>query len=147
MRSFVALWFCLLAGLGPLHVQLQPAAVSHDLQPGVRSSSNGTPVIDITAPDPHGVSRNDFEAFNVGQKGAILNNSFLPGHDALGGLVKHNPNLGWGDYAGLILNDVLGTTPSNLNGPLEVFGPRAEVVIANPNGISVNGAQFTTFPG
>ena len=125
MRRLIALLVCLLAGVAALQAQLQPAAVADPSRPGIRASSNGTPVIDITAPDPHGVSRNDFEAFNVGQKGAILNNSFLPGHDALGGLVKHNPNLGWGAYAGLILNEVLGATPSHLNGPLSVFGPRA----------------------
>ncbi|WP_155401664.1 filamentous hemagglutinin N-terminal domain-containing protein, partial [Ralstonia solanacearum] len=31
------------------------------------------------------------------------------------------------------------TQPSTLQGYLEVAGPRAEVVIANPNGILVNG--------
>ncbi|WP_196303671.1 two-partner secretion domain-containing protein, partial [Ralstonia solanacearum] len=39
-----------------------------------------------------------------------------------------------GGSARIIVNQVTSTSPSTLQGYLEVAGPRAEVVIANPNG-------------
>ncbi|WP_042570509.1 filamentous hemagglutinin N-terminal domain-containing protein, partial [Ralstonia solanacearum] len=53
-----------------------------------------------------------------------------------------NPNLLPGGSARIIVNQVTSTQPSTLRGYLEVAGPRAEVVIANPNGILVNGGGF-----
>lgn len=66
-----------------------------------------------------GVSTNSFREFNVPRAGVDLDNSAA--------------------RARTILNQVTGTNPSLLEGPLSVLGPRANVVIANPNGISVNG--------
>jgi filamentous hemagglutinin family protein len=43
---------------------------------------------------------------------------------------------------GAILNEVNSSQPSQLNGWVEVGGQRAEVVIANPAGINVNGGGF-----
>ena len=59
----------------------------------------------------------------------------------LGGWVQGNPWLATGP-ARVILNEVNSSQPSRLNGWLEVGGQRAEVVIANPAGISVNGGGF-----
>src|SRR5271165_7411259 len=143
MSKFVGLWLLVFAAIVSANAQLRPAAnASTNAQPSIRSSANGTPVVEITTPDSHGVSKNLFDAFNVDKAGLVINNSFLPGHSALGGVVKHNPNLAWGDFARLIVDEVVGTTPSTLAGPLEIFGPRAGLVIANPNGIAVNGAQI-----
>ncbi|RIQ16913.1 filamentous hemagglutinin N-terminal domain-containing protein, partial [Bordetella avium] len=44
-----------------------------------------------------------------------------------------------GPSAALILAEVQGLAPSHLSGALEVFGPRAALVIANPNGIQADG--------
>ncbi|AZG14892.1 filamentous hemagglutinin N-terminal domain-containing protein [Cupriavidus pauculus] len=66
-----------------------------------------------------GVSTNNYREFNVPAAGVDLNNATA--------------------RARTILNQVTGTRPSLLEGPLNVLGPRANVVIANPNGISVNG--------
>lgn len=46
-----------------------------------------------------------------------------------------------------ILNEVTSSRISNLNGPLDVLGARAHVIIANPNGISVDGASFRNTGG
>jgi filamentous hemagglutinin family protein len=125
------------------HAQLRPApGAPSNQRPSIRSSSNGTPVVNITKPDKNGVSTNQFDSFNVGKPGLIINNNFLPGHSVLGGVVKHNPNFAWGDFARLIIDQVVGASPSAIDGSVEVFGPRADLLIANPNGITVNGAEF-----
>ena len=132
----------LLLGL-PVHAQLSSAfGAPSNRRPSIRSSANGTPVVNITKPDKNGVSTNQFDSFNVGKPGLIINNSFLPGHSLLGGVVKHNPNFAWGDFARLIIDEVVGASPSAIEGSVEVFGPRAALLIANPNGVTINGAEF-----
>ena len=44
--------------------------------------------------------------------------------------------------AKVIVNQVTSGTPTSMNGYLEVAGQRASVVVANPNGITVNGGGF-----
>jgi filamentous hemagglutinin family protein len=122
----------------PAAAQVHPATNATQ----VRTSANGTPVVELAEPNRSGVSLNDFNSFNVAQKGLILNNSFLPGYSQIGGEVKHNPFYQWGEYAKLIVAQVVGFTPSSINGPVEIFGPRADFILANPNGIQVNGASF-----
>ncbi|WP_169313148.1 filamentous hemagglutinin N-terminal domain-containing protein, partial [Acetonema longum] len=68
----------------------------------------------------------------------ILNNATQTAQTTLAGTVQANANL-QGKAASLILNEVTGTGRTNLNGTLEVAGTKAAVVIANPNGITVNG--------
>ena len=46
----------------------------------------------------------------------------------------------------MILNEIISTHPSLLQGFTEVAGQGADVVIANPNGISVNGGGFLNAP-
>jgi filamentous hemagglutinin family protein len=126
-----------------VHAQLRPApGAPSNQRPSIRSSSSGTPVVNITKPDKNGVSTNQFDAFNVDKRGLIFNNNFLPGHSRLGGVVKHNPNFAWGDFARLIIDEVVGASPSAIEGIVEVFGPRAALLIANPNGVTANGAEF-----
>src|SRR5690606_31499295 len=48
--------------------------------------------------------------------------------------------------ARLIVNEVAGTDPSLLRGALEVAGPGAGVVVANPNGITCDGCGFINTP-
>ncbi|MFM9928080.1 hemagglutinin repeat-containing protein [Variovorax sp. H27-G14] len=60
---------------------------------------------------------------------------------SLGGFVQGNPFLARGP-ARIILNEVNGGVPSQLRGYVEVGGQRAEVIIANPAGISVSGGGF-----
>ena len=43
--------------------------------------------------------------------------------------------------ARLILNEVTSTNPSFLQAPIAVVGPRAHFILANPNGITVDGGS------
>ncbi|WP_218811047.1 two-partner secretion domain-containing protein, partial [Klebsiella quasipneumoniae] len=44
--------------------------------------------------------------------------------------------------ASVILNEVTSNKMSNLQGFIEVNGQKADVVIANPNGITCSGCSF-----
>ncbi|VWX62648.1 hypothetical protein VARIO8X_60393 [Burkholderiales bacterium 8X] len=118
---------------------LPSAAAMH--RPQVLMTPNGVPMVNITAPSAAGVSRNLYQQFDVDRKGAILNNSRTGAQTNLGGAVGANPWLANG-AARVILNEVRSNDPSLLRGPVEVAGQRAEVVIANPSGIQVDGGAF-----
>jgi filamentous hemagglutinin len=98
-------------------------------------------VVQIAAPSAAGVSRNLYPQFDVGPGGLVLNNSAAAVQTQLAGTIAGNANLAAGQ-ARIILNEVTGTSVSQLRGMIEVAGQRAEVVIANPNGIVVDGAGF-----
>ncbi|CAM3058565.1 Filamentous haemagglutinin FhaB/tRNA nuclease CdiA-like TPS domain-containing protein [Burkholderia ubonensis] len=74
------------------------------------------------APAVAGVSSNTYSSFNVTAAGATLNNT--------------------GINARTIVNQVTSTNPSLIQGQIDVAGQRANVVLANPNGITVNGGSF-----
>ena len=59
----------------------------------------------------------------------------------LAGYIMGNPNL-VGPTANTILNEVTGTSSTSMNGALEVAGDKAHVIVANPNGISINNGTF-----
>lgn len=110
-------------------------------QPLVQQTANGIPLVQITAPTAGGVSRNLYTHFNVPEKGAILNNAHKVTNTQLAGYVQANPNMVRGT-AKLIVNEVTGSGRTAMNGFLEVAGDRAGVIVANPNGIAVNGGGF-----
>jgi len=110
-------------------------------RPGVGNAPNGVPLVQIAAPSAAGVSRNQYQEFNVAPGGLILNNSQALTKTQLGGYVEGNPNLA-GGMAKIILNEVTSTSASSLRGHTEVAGGRAELVIANPNGITCDGCGF-----
>ncbi len=110
-------------------------------QPQVTNTASGIPQVDIQAPSAAGVSRNTYSQFDVDKKGAVLNNSHKNINTNLAGMVAGNPNLVKGE-AKVILNEVNSRDPSRLNGYLEVAGQKAQVVIANPAGISCDGCGF-----
>lgn len=85
------------------------------------TAANGRQTVNI-APAVSGVSQNTYTQFNVGAAGATLNNV--------------------GINARTIVNQVTSTNPSLIAGELAVAGPRSNVVLANPNGITVNGGSF-----
>jgi len=134
-----------LAGMlsaSPVQAQIVGAPnVPANLRPTVLVAPNGVPLINIQTPSAAGVSRNVFNQFNVAPNGAILNNSRTNVQTQLGGFVQANPYLAGGP-ARIILNEVNGGSPSQLRGYIEVGGTRAEVIIANPAGISVDGGGF-----
>ncbi|MEM4986169.1 filamentous hemagglutinin N-terminal domain-containing protein [Collimonas sp. H4R21] len=87
----------------------------------VSTAANGRQTVNI-APAISGVSNNTYNQFNVGRAGASLNNV---------GINARN-----------IVNQVTSTNPSLIQGDITVLGPRANVILANPNGITVNGGSF-----
>ncbi|MBB4441964.1 MULTISPECIES: hemagglutinin repeat-containing protein [Rhizobium] len=116
-------------------------------QPGVGMAPNGVPLIDIVTPNSKGLSHNKYDSFNVGTPGLILNNfKGEIGNSNLGGLTPGNANLNTSGPATVILNEVVSGNRSALNGAIEVFGGRADVVIANPNGITCDGCGFINTP-
>ncbi len=110
-------------------------------QPVVLNTANGLPQVNITTPSAAGVSRNTYTQFDVNKPGAILNNARSDVQTQLGGWVQRNPNLATGT-ARVILNEVNSSNPSLLRGYVEVAGDRAQVVIANPSGITCDGCGF-----
>jgi filamentous hemagglutinin len=116
-------------------------------QTTIGHSANGTPVVEIATPNSAGVSHNFFSSYNVGSGGLILNNSSVSAVSLLGGGTPANANLANHAPAGLILNEV--ATPnagSMLAGYQEILGPSAELVLANPWGITCNGCGFLNTP-
>ncbi|MGO7589981.1 hemagglutinin repeat-containing protein [Rhizobium leguminosarum] len=116
-------------------------------QPGVGTAPNGVPLIDIVTPNSKGLSHNKYDNFNVGTPGLILNNfKGEVGNSNLGGVTPGNPNLNSSGPASVILNEVISSNRSALNGAIEVFGGKADVIIANPNGITCDGCGFINTP-
>lgn len=85
-------------------------------------SSAGLVTVDIAPADTASISHNTYSAFSVPSAGVDLNNTSAQGST--------------------IVNEVTSTRASHLNGPLTVIGPKADVILANPNGITVNGGRF-----
>ena len=104
-------------------------------------SANGTRIVNIATPSTSGLSHNRYGTFNVSEQGVILNNSREVVRTDIGGYIEANPHLATGS-ASLILNEAVSSNPSSLLGPVEVGGQQADVVIANPNGITCNGCGF-----
>lgn len=116
-------------------------------RPGIGAAPNGVPLIDIVGPNSQGLSHNKYNNFNVGTPGVILNNfNGEVGTSKLGGVTPGNPNLQGKGPASVILNEVTSQNRSSLLGPTEVFGGRADVIIANPNGITCDGCGFINTP-
>ncbi|MCG3680101.1 filamentous hemagglutinin N-terminal domain-containing protein [Aliarcobacter butzleri] len=111
-------------------------------QANLESARNGVPIVNIVAPNQKGLSHNKFSDYNVNKEGLILNNSNKREvNTQLSGYIYGNQNLKNGT-AKTILNEVTSKKKSELKGFTEVAGDRANVVVANPNGIYINGAGF-----
>ncbi len=127
----------------PVLAQALPIAVDRGA-PGPRpviGVSRGVPVVQIAPPSAGGVSDNRYTQFNVGASGAVLNNSGGASSTQLAGQIGGNPMLG-NRHAATILNQVTAPNPSQLLGTLEVAGRRANVIVANPAGITCKGCGF-----
>ncbi|WP_256127243.1 hemagglutinin repeat-containing protein [Xanthomonas euvesicatoria] len=125
----------------PAWAQVAPTANPGGQTPGQQVAANGVPVVDIVAPNARGISHNRYSNFNVGPNGLILNNSAQISKTELGGYVAGNNNLQRSGAASLILNEVTSAS-SRLQGYTEIAGAKAQLVIANPNGISCDGCGF-----
>ena len=113
----------------------------HERQATVGQAGNGITLVNVAGPSAGGVSRNDYTNFNVPQNGVILNNSNRMANTKLGGYIPGNPNMMRGS-ANVIVNEVTSHNPTEMKGFIEVAGRKASVVVANPNGITVDGGGF-----
>ncbi len=126
----VAMW--LAVGALPMalaQIIADPTAPANQ-RPTVLSDSAGRPLVNIRTPSAAGLSRNTYRQFDVSTRGVVLNNS------------RSNPWLSNGVLARTILNEVNSPNQSFINGPITVNGAAAQVIVANPNGITVNGGSF-----
>ncbi|WP_434064465.1 filamentous hemagglutinin N-terminal domain-containing protein [Paraburkholderia largidicola] len=114
--------FCLFSlTLMSVHAHAAGVVADGGTATSVSTAANGRQTVNI-APSVGGVSHNTYSHFNVGSAGVDLNNV--------------------GINARTIVNQVTSTDPSVISGQLAVLGSRANVVLANPNGITINGGSF-----
>ncbi|CAB3870568.1 hemagglutinin repeat-containing protein [Achromobacter animicus] len=133
---FTQVWTPVLAQTLPISVDKRVPG-----QKPIVGVSNGVPVVNIAPPSAGGVSNNRYTQFNVGPSGVVLNNSGGASQTQLAGQVAGNVMLG-NQRATTILNQVTAPNPSQLMGTLEVAGNRANVIVANPAGITCDGCGF-----
>ena len=115
-------------------------------QVNVEKAPNGVPIVNINTPNNNGVSHNYFKEYNVGKEGILLNNSAKEfNRTQIGGIIQGNSNLN-GREANVILTEVTGVNRSKIEGYTEIVGKSAEYILANPNGIYLNGAGFINTP-
>lgn len=105
------------------------SAVAHgDIVPdgstntSVSTDSLNRTVVDIAQADADRISHNRYSAFSTGSEGTLINNRTAG--------------------ARTIIHEVTGNMPSQLSGEIRVLGTSAHMIVANPNGITVDGAEF-----
>jgi len=126
----------------PLCAQIIADTTANPLQqPVIHTTGNGLPQVDITAPTAGGVSVNRFRQFDVDAPGAIVNNGRTDSPTALAGWVAANPAL-LATPARVIVGEVRGSLPSQLNGFVEIAGAKADFILTHPAGITCNGCGF-----
>lgn len=123
--------------LAPAQIAPTPGTPTHVIQ-----TQNGLPQVNIAKPSGAGVSVNTYNQFDVQKNGAILNNSPTSVNTQQAAYINGNPNFGPGQSARIIVNQVNSANGSQIRGYVEVAGNRAEVVLANPAGIVVDGGGF-----
>ncbi len=122
----------------------------------VTKTASGIDQVNIAAPNSAGLSHNKFTDYNVNKSGQVINNfsgkvgsevvagsgSSAVTSTQIGGLVVVNQNLTNSGSAKVILNEVTSTNNSKLLGYTEIAGTKANLIIANPNGITCSGCGF-----
>jgi filamentous hemagglutinin len=136
--------------------QALPIVVDGATNTQVTQTASGIDQINIAPPSANGVSHNKFDEYNVNVAGQVINNfsgknpaEIIAGSGAnsvtqtqIGGLVTANPNLNSTGSAKIILNEVTSGNVSKLLGYTEIAGTKADLILANPNGIACNGCGF-----
>ncbi len=111
-----------LAGLVPSVVMAQSVVSDGGSATNITIGTSGLVTVDIAPADTALISHNTYSSFSVPTAGVNLNNGTV--------------------NAGTILNEVTSASITTIEGPLTVIGPKADVIVANPNGITVNGGRF-----
>lgn len=103
-----------------LNIKLSDKSVNANLTERMKK-----PVLHIEKPDKNGISHNYFDDFNVGKKGLFINNR---------------------SGANIIINEVISGATTTLAGNIKVVWNDANLIIANPNGITCSKCSFTNIP-
>ena len=136
--------------------EVLPIVVDGTTNTQVTKTASGVDQINIAAPNSSGLSHNRFTHYNINQSGQIINNfsgqnpsEVVIGSGAsavtstqIGGLVTTNQNLINSGSARVILNEVTSSSNTQLRGYAEIAGTKAELIIANSNGITCLGCGF-----
>lgn len=125
------------------NIKADPAATNNQKPIIVAAKNNAgqaVAVVQIQTP-VQGISHNKYSQFDVHAQGAVLNNARTGAQTQLAGAVAGNPFLKQGE-AHTIINEVRTNKASQLTGTLEIAGQKANVIIANPSGLNVAGANF-----
>ena len=135
-----------LTAVQPLHPAIATGITAANGNTQVAMKPGNVPVVNIATPNAAGISHNTYQDFNVGMPGAVLNNATQGGKTQLGVTIDNGNARLKGKPAELIINEVTSGNRSELKGRLEVFGNKAGVMIANPNGITCDGCGFINTP-
>ncbi len=123
MKFKFALVFILSTNIASANVT---GVVEHSTAANVTQAGGAGTEITVTVNTPSDqISHNTYTYFNVPDYGVKLDNNAAS--------------------ARMIINEVTSSGSSfrsSIEGPLTVDGPRAHVILANPNGITVNGGSF-----
>ncbi|WP_236566466.1 YopT-type cysteine protease domain-containing protein, partial [Pasteurella multocida] len=124
------------------HIKLDASNLAGNDKTKIYQAENKVLVIDIAKPNGKGISDNRFEKFNIPNSAVFNNNGTeAQARSTLIGYIPQNQNLRGGKEADVILNQVTGPQESKIVGALEVLGKKADIVIANQNGITLNGVR------
>lgn len=93
----------------------------------VTVNNNAPILVEIAIKDANSISHNRYDEFSVGIEGVQIDNRT--------------------QFARTIINEVTSTKRSILQGNIEILGTAANLIIANPNGITANGVSFTNTGG
>jgi len=115
-------------------------------QPTILNTASGATQVNIQTPTQAGVSMNQYSQFDTQTNGTVLNNSRVNAQTQSAGWVEGNPWLATGE-ANVIVNQVNSNDPSLLQGTIEVAGSKADVIIANPSGITMDGVSILNASG
>ncbi|MDE0783642.1 MAG: filamentous hemagglutinin N-terminal domain-containing protein, partial [Planktomarina sp.] len=143
---FSALVSIIILGVGPAVAEtVATTVVPASGNTNAYVSPNGVPVVNIETANERGLSHNLYSRYNVEANGLVLNNGadspdLVARQSALAGQIPSNLNLV--NEATVILNEVVSANRSLLAGYTEVVGGKADVIVANPYGITCNGCGF-----
>ncbi|MDG2264979.1 MAG: filamentous hemagglutinin N-terminal domain-containing protein, partial [Candidatus Marinamargulisbacteria bacterium] len=132
--------------LTPWVLAIEPSVVDAQ-SPTVQiyRANNGVDVVDIAGANAQGLSDNYFRSYNVPNTGIVVNNNLDLNKVSLmaGRVLPPNANLNNGNgLANMIVFQITGTERTQVQGLTEIHGGAANFMVANPNGISVNGGGF-----
>jgi filamentous hemagglutinin family protein len=121
-KAWVLSITAIVSNFGMSAVLAQSIIVDGSTRTNFNVRSDGSISITPDAKNSNGVSHNKFTKFDVPKPGVTFDNRTV--------------------RAGTIVNEVTGTRRSSIEGAVAVDGPAANVIVANPNGITVNGGSF-----